>query len=162
MEDAPARMGGWWCRSTAGFPESEVGHICGGTAVSMHENDGFRVGGSLSWRCRVAVVSPVGRVDNHAVDKENAGGIAMALDMKLDTDLVRKLREDKGWSQEHLAAVSGLSARTVQRLEAEGNASLESRSALAAAGSMRAEAVVPVSRQRRPDRGRMRGNGRWR
>jgi transcriptional regulator with XRE-family HTH domain len=57
----------------------------------------------------------------------------MALDMKLDTDLVRKLREDRGWSQEHLAAVSGLSARTVQRLEAEGNASLESRSALAAA-----------------------------
>ena len=57
----------------------------------------------------------------------------MALDMRLDTDLVRKLREDKGWSQEHLAAVSGLSTRTVQRLEAEGNASLESRSALAAA-----------------------------
>ena len=57
----------------------------------------------------------------------------MALDMRLDTDLVRKLREEKGWSQEHLAAVSGLSTRTVQRLEAEGNASLESRSALAAA-----------------------------
>lgn len=57
----------------------------------------------------------------------------MALDMRLDTDLVRKLREDKGWSQEHLAAVSGLSTRTVQRLEAEGSASLESRSALAAA-----------------------------
>jgi transcriptional regulator with XRE-family HTH domain len=57
----------------------------------------------------------------------------MAMDVKLDTRLIRKLREDKGWSQEHLAAVSGLSARTIQRLETEGNASLESRSALAAA-----------------------------
>lgn len=57
----------------------------------------------------------------------------MASDVKLDTRLIRKLREDKGWSQEHLAAVSGLSARTIQRLEAEGNASLESRSAIAVA-----------------------------
>ena len=54
----------------------------------------------------------------------------MASDVKLDTRLIRKLREDKGWSQEHLAAVSGLSVRTIQRLEAEGNASLESRSAI--------------------------------
>lgn len=57
----------------------------------------------------------------------------MAAEVKLDVRLVRKLREDRGWSQEHLAAVSGLSARTIQRLETEGNASLESRSALAAA-----------------------------
>lgn len=57
----------------------------------------------------------------------------MASDVKLDTRLIRKLREDKGWSQEHLAVVSGLSVRTIQRLEAEGNASLESRSAIAIA-----------------------------
>lgn len=57
----------------------------------------------------------------------------MASDVKLDARLIRKLREDKGWSQEHLAAVSGLSVRTIQRLEAEGNASLESRSAVAIA-----------------------------
>lgn len=46
--------------------------------------------------------------------------------------LIRKLRIDKGWSQETLAEVSGLSVRTIQRLERGGNASLETLSALAA------------------------------
>ena len=46
--------------------------------------------------------------------------------------LVRKLRLEKGWSQETLAEVSGLSVRTIQRLERGGNASLESLCALAA------------------------------
>ena len=47
--------------------------------------------------------------------------------------LVRKLRIDKGWSQETLAEISGLSVRTVQRIERGGNASLESLGALASA-----------------------------
>ena len=46
--------------------------------------------------------------------------------------LVRKLRIEKGWSQETLAEVSGLSVRTIQRIERGGNASLESLNALAA------------------------------
>lgn len=46
--------------------------------------------------------------------------------------LVRKLRLDRGWSQETLAEVSGISVRTIQRLERGGNASLESLCALAA------------------------------
>ncbi len=45
---------------------------------------------------------------------------------------VRKLRIDKGWSQETLAELSGLSVRTVQRIERGENASLETLSALAA------------------------------
>ncbi|GAB5469299.1 MAG: 2TM domain-containing protein [Rhodospirillales bacterium] len=45
--------------------------------------------------------------------------------------LLRKLRLEKGWSQETLAEVSGLSVRTVQRIERGGTASLESLSALA-------------------------------
>lgn len=53
--------------------------------------------------------------------------------MKIDANRIRTLREARGWSQEHLAAVAGLSARTVQRLEAEGKASHESRMAVAAA-----------------------------
>ena len=53
--------------------------------------------------------------------------------MKIDGQRIRQLREARGWSQEHLASLCGLSARTVQRLEAEGNASLESRMAVAAA-----------------------------
>lgn len=65
----------------------------------------------------------------------------METDLKLDTRLIRKLREDRGWSQEHLASVAGLSARTVQRLENEGSASLESRSALATAFGVAASAL---------------------
>ncbi|WP_417512896.1 2TM domain-containing protein [Minwuia sp.] len=45
--------------------------------------------------------------------------------------IVRKLRLDKGWSQETLAEVSGLSVRTVQRVERGGQASLETLNALA-------------------------------
>ena len=46
--------------------------------------------------------------------------------------LIRKLRLDRGWSQETLAELSGLSVRTIQRLERGGRASLETLSALAA------------------------------
>jgi transcriptional regulator with XRE-family HTH domain len=53
--------------------------------------------------------------------------------MNVDKDLIKYLREERAWSQEHLAAVTGLSARTIQRLEADGKASHESRLALAAA-----------------------------
>ena len=47
--------------------------------------------------------------------------------------IVRKLRIDRGWSQETLAEVAGLSVRTVQRIERGGKASLDSMGALAAA-----------------------------
>ena len=47
--------------------------------------------------------------------------------------LVRKLRLERGWSQETLAEVSGLSVRTIQRVERGGKASLETLGALAAA-----------------------------
>ncbi|MBL4807291.1 MAG: helix-turn-helix domain-containing protein [Rhodobacteraceae bacterium] len=45
---------------------------------------------------------------------------------------IRKLRLAKGWSQEQLAEMSGVSTRTIQRLERGGNASLESLKCLAA------------------------------
>ncbi|WP_049723035.1 helix-turn-helix domain-containing protein [Gilvimarinus polysaccharolyticus] len=44
---------------------------------------------------------------------------------------VRKLRLQKGWSQEQLAELAGLSIRTIQRLERGQSPSLESRNALA-------------------------------
>lgn len=47
--------------------------------------------------------------------------------------LIQKLRLQRGWSQEQLADVSGLSVRTVQRIEGGQSASLESLKALAAA-----------------------------
>lgn len=46
--------------------------------------------------------------------------------------VVRKLRLQRGWSQEQLADFSGLSIRTIQRIERGQKASLESLKSLAA------------------------------
>jgi len=46
--------------------------------------------------------------------------------------LIQKRRLQRGWSQEQLAEVSGLSVRTIQRLERGQPGSLESLKALAA------------------------------
>ncbi|MBL4811015.1 MAG: helix-turn-helix domain-containing protein [Rhodobacteraceae bacterium] len=46
--------------------------------------------------------------------------------------IIRTLREDRGWSQEQLAETSGVSVRTVQRIEQGGRASLESLKCFAA------------------------------
>jgi len=45
---------------------------------------------------------------------------------------IKKLRLQRAWSQEELAECSGISVRTIQRLEKGGQMSLESRKALAA------------------------------
>ena len=45
--------------------------------------------------------------------------------------LIQKMRLQRGWSQEQLAEVSGLSVRTIQRLERGQTASVESLKALA-------------------------------
>lgn len=55
------------------------------------------------------------------------------MDIKMNATLIKKLREDKAWSQEHLAAAAGVSLRTIQRVECEGRASAETRLALASA-----------------------------
>ena len=55
------------------------------------------------------------------------------MDMAINTNLVRQLRSKANWSQEDLAAASGLSIRTIQRVENDGKAGLETRRALAAA-----------------------------
>jgi len=46
--------------------------------------------------------------------------------------ILRKLRLQRGWSQEQVAEVTDLSVRTIQRIERGGQASLESAKALAA------------------------------
>ena len=57
----------------------------------------------------------------------------MSNEMKISAEQVRALRDVRGWSQEHLAEVAGLSLRTIQRVESEGRASRETRLNLAAA-----------------------------
>lgn len=51
--------------------------------------------------------------------------------MNINSTLVKKLRTEKSWSQEELATASGLNLRTVQRIENEATASLQSKKALA-------------------------------
>lgn len=53
-------------------------------------------------------------------------------DMKIDASTVRRLRTERAWSQEQLAASADVSLRTIQRVEADGSASNETRMALAA------------------------------
>lgn len=52
--------------------------------------------------------------------------------MKIDAALIIKQRMLKGWTQEQLAAASGLSKRTIQRVENESTAAMETQKALAA------------------------------
>lgn len=51
--------------------------------------------------------------------------------MQLDPKLVKSERQNRAWSQEHLAHVAGLGLRTIQRIEKTGAASFESAQALA-------------------------------
>jgi len=57
----------------------------------------------------------------------------MKAGMKLDRTMVHRLRTDRGWSQEPLASVAGISLRTVQQVESGGSGSGETRMCLAAA-----------------------------
>jgi DNA-binding XRE family transcriptional regulator len=53
--------------------------------------------------------------------------------MKIDGAKVRKLRDLQGWSQEQLAEAAGVGVRTIQRAEAQGSASRETKVCLASA-----------------------------
>jgi transcriptional regulator with XRE-family HTH domain len=54
------------------------------------------------------------------------------MDMRSDAKRIRAERERRAWSQEHLATVTGLGLRTIQRIEKTGAASFESARSLAA------------------------------
>ncbi len=53
--------------------------------------------------------------------------------MQLSAQKIKRCREQKGWSQEVLAKATGLSLRTIQRIEADKRASAESVLAIASA-----------------------------
>ena len=53
------------------------------------------------------------------------------MDMKINSKLIIELRKSRAWTQQQLSIVSGISLRTVQRAEKEGNTSLETLKSLA-------------------------------
>ena len=67
--------------------------------------------------------------------------------MLLSTDKLKKLRSEKGWSQEVLAKATGLSARTIQRIESDGKASAESTLALASVFDLSPQSLIATSNE---------------
>lgn len=61
--------------------------------------------------------------------------------MKINTEMIKRLRAERQWSQEQLSEMCGLNLRTIQRLEKSGNASLESVRALAAVFEIDAQSL---------------------
>jgi transcriptional regulator with XRE-family HTH domain len=91
---------------------------------------------ALSHCCRIQAVKPDGisrfskpKLPNKAFQLNEV----KIMDMKINQELLRREREQRAWTQSHLAEVADLSLRTVQRIERAGDASMESASALAAA-----------------------------
>lgn len=76
----------------------------------------------MSWRCQVAVVVRIIPQGDSSHDFE----------YEVYRVIVRKLRLQRGWSQDQLAELTGLSVRTVQRIERGNSPSLESARSLAA------------------------------
>ena len=71
------------------------------------------------------------------------------MDMKVDSSYIKAQRARRAWSQEHLAEVTGLGLRTIQRIEKTGAASYESARSLAAVfeidvAALRVAEVAPV------------------
>ena len=64
------------------------------------------------------------------------------MDMKLNKEKLKRLRESKAWSQSHLAEVSDISLRTIQRIEKSGVASPESIKSICAAYEVQVSEVL--------------------
>lgn len=75
--------------------------------------------------------------------------------MQIDAEFVRNARQQRGWTQEVLAEIAGLSPRTVQRIESQGVASNESLNGLCAALQVGREQLL-TSPERRGALARMR------
>lgn len=66
-----------------------------------------------------------------------------------DTEKIKRWREERLWSQEHLAEMAGISLRTLQRIENGDSASRESLMALASAYNVEIGALIydPIKRK---------------
>lgn len=75
--------------------------------------------------------------------------------MQISPEKIKYFRQENGWSQDVLAKASGLSLRTIQRAEKEGNASAESQLAIAGALNKPLQDLALVSSQ-------IEANWKWR
>jgi len=71
------------------------------------------------------------------------------MDMKLNKAKIKQLRESKAWSQSHLAEVSGISLRTIQRIEKSGIASPESVKSICATFDIQIDDLIVTQEQQK-------------
>jgi transcriptional regulator with XRE-family HTH domain len=62
--------------------------------------------------------------------------------MRVNQSFLKAMRTDKGWTQQQLADVSGLSLRTIQRIENQAIASNETVNAMCAVFAVERSAVL--------------------
>lgn len=74
------------------------------------------------------------------------------MEMKINKELIKTQRTKRAWSQGQLADASGLSLRTIQRIEKDGVASLESAKSLAAVFEMGVDALYETEKAKWPGR----------
>jgi len=102
------------CRPAGNIPVSAGWRACGGPVAGR-------------WRCAVRLFSlPCA----HRIPEHRKGDI---MQLTPDAAKIRRWREERHWSQEHLADLAGIGLRTVQRIETGNPASRETLMALAAA-----------------------------
>lgn len=80
-----------------------------------------------------------------SLDPNNTGSSAMPVAVKVNQVRLKSERHKRGWSQDHLAAASGVSTRTVQRLERGDKATLSSLAALASVLALSVDALTVSS-----------------
>ena len=68
--------------------------------------------------------------------------------MKINAVMVSELRKQHSWSQDELATAAGLNLRTVQRIENDGTASLQSAKAIASALDTQIEKLKSIPEKR--------------
>lgn len=64
--------------------------------------------------------------------------------MEIRGDIVKQIRKDKGWTQAHLAEVCDVNLRTIQRVENQGSASVETIMALCVAFDVKRQVLFKV------------------
>lgn len=70
--------------------------------------------------------------------------------MIINASVVKKERTNKGWTQQQLADVSGLSLRTIQRVESQGQGSMETGNALCSVLEMERRTLVEAPKTEEP------------